>query len=71
MLIGELTDLRETQSGKELIQIGKEEGKIEGGTRSPDMGLGSQIRALGSQNPPNGSNRSKTLTNSKTCCYRF
>ncbi len=30
MLTGELTDLRETQSGKELIQIGKQEGKIEG-----------------------------------------
>jgi hypothetical protein len=30
MLIGELTDLRETQSGKDLIAIGKIEGKIEG-----------------------------------------
>ena len=30
MLLGELPDLRETQSGKDLIQIGKEEGKIEG-----------------------------------------
>jgi hypothetical protein len=30
MLIGELPDLRETQSGKDLIQIGKEEGKVEG-----------------------------------------
>ncbi|MFN4261002.1 MAG: hypothetical protein ACK4RK_17055 [Gemmataceae bacterium] len=30
MLLGELADLRETQSGKELIQIGREEGKIEG-----------------------------------------
>ncbi len=30
MLIGELTNLRDTKSGKELIQIGKEEGKIEG-----------------------------------------
>ena len=30
MLLGELPDLRETQSGKDLIAIGKSEGKIEG-----------------------------------------
>lgn len=30
MLIGALPDLRETQSGKDLIQIGRVEGKIEG-----------------------------------------
>jgi len=30
MLLGDLPDLRDTQSGKDLIQIGKEEGKIEG-----------------------------------------
>ena len=33
MLLGELTDLRETQSGKDLIKIGKQEGKIEDLTR--------------------------------------
>ena len=30
MLIGQLPDLRETQSGKDLIAIGRSEGKIEG-----------------------------------------
>ena len=30
MLFGELADLRETQSGKDLIKIGKDEGVIEG-----------------------------------------
>lgn len=32
MLIGQLPDLRETQSGKDLIAIGRTEGKIEGKT---------------------------------------
>ena len=30
MLLGELPDLRDTQSGKDLIRIGQDEGKIEG-----------------------------------------
>ncbi len=30
MLLGELPDLRDTQSGKDLMRIGKEEGKTEG-----------------------------------------
>ena len=30
MLVGQLPDLRETQSGKDLIAIGRSEGKIEG-----------------------------------------
>jgi hypothetical protein len=38
MLFGELADLRETQSGKDLIQIGKEEGKIEGITEGKIKG---------------------------------
>ncbi len=30
MMLGQLPDLRDTQSGKDLIAIGKREGKLEG-----------------------------------------
>lgn len=39
MLVGQLPDLRETQSGKDLIAIGKVEGKAEGLAEGKAEGL--------------------------------
>ena len=40
MLVGQLPDLRETQSGKDLIAIGKAEGKAEGLLRLLEIRFG-------------------------------
>ena len=45
MLLGVRPDLRETQSGKELIQIGREEGKMEGNLEATQKVLISLIKA--------------------------
>jgi flagellar biosynthesis/type III secretory pathway protein FliH len=39
MLIGQLPNLRDTQSGKELIAIGKQEGREEGIQQGLEQGL--------------------------------
>jgi hypothetical protein len=46
MLVGQLPDLRETQSGKDLIAIGKAEGKAEGLLRLLEIRFGEVPAAL-------------------------
>lgn len=49
MLIGELAGVQETQLGKDLIQIGKSEGKIEGKIESLLLLLNARFGPLGAE----------------------